>query len=54
MSGAGSNDQSEVIEFLASPATYGAHTVERIETHTSVVFLAGSRAFKLKRAVRFD
>ncbi|HEX7798101.1 MAG TPA: AAA family ATPase [Vicinamibacterales bacterium] len=49
-----SNDQSEVIEFLASPATYGAATVERIDTHTSVVFLAGSRAYKLKRAVHFD
>jgi len=49
-----SNDQSEVIEFLASPATYGAGTVERIDTHTSVVFLAGSGAYKLKRAVLFD
>src|SRR5215475_2144331 len=47
-------DQSEAIEFLASPATYGAATVERIDTHTSVVFLAGSRAYKLKRAVKFD
>src|SRR5262249_35705724 len=47
-------DQSEAIEFLASPATYGGATVERIDTHTSVVFLAGSRAYKLKRAVKFD
>jgi aminoglycoside phosphotransferase family enzyme/predicted kinase len=28
--------------------------VERAETHASVVFLAGQRAYKLKRAVRFD
>jgi aminoglycoside phosphotransferase family enzyme/predicted kinase len=27
---------------------------ERIETHASIVFLAGTRAYKLKRAVRFD
>jgi aminoglycoside phosphotransferase family enzyme/predicted kinase len=48
------DDQSEVIEFLASPVTYGVATVDRIDTHTSVVFLAGSRAYKLKRAVHFD
>jgi aminoglycoside phosphotransferase family enzyme/predicted kinase len=48
------NDQSEVIEFLASPATYGAASVERLDTHTSIVFLAGARAYKLKRAVQFD
>jgi uncharacterized protein len=28
--------------------------VERIDTHASVVFLAGEHAYKLKRAVRFD
>ena len=28
--------------------------VERIDTHASIVFLAGARAYKLKRAVRFD
>src|SRR5215471_1346840 len=48
------SDQSEVIEFLASSTTHGSATVERIDTHTSVVFLAGSRAYKLKRAVHFD
>ena len=47
-------DQSAVIDFLASPATHGGGAVERIDTHTSVVFLAGPRAYKLKRAVRFD
>ncbi|HEX5110201.1 MAG TPA: AAA family ATPase [Vicinamibacterales bacterium] len=47
-------DQREVIEFLASPSTHGGHAVERIETHSAIVFLAGSRALKLKRAVRFD
>jgi aminoglycoside phosphotransferase family enzyme/predicted kinase len=47
-------DQSEVVEFLAAPATHGGLPVERIETHASVVFLAGARALKLKRAVRYD
>jgi aminoglycoside phosphotransferase family enzyme/predicted kinase len=28
--------------------------VERIDTHASIIFLAGSHAFKLKRAVRYD
>lgn len=47
-------DQAAVIAFLADPATYGVGSVERIDTHTAVVFLAGDRAFKLKRAVRFS
>ncbi|MEO8070566.1 MAG: AAA family ATPase [Acidobacteriota bacterium] len=47
-------DQSEVLAFLASPSTHGGAPVERLETHASVVFLAGPRAWKLKRAVRYD
>lgn len=47
-------DQTAVVEFLASPATHGGEVVERIDTHASVVFLAGARAWKLKRAVRYD
>ena len=47
-------DQSEVVEFLQSPDAHGGAPVERVDTHTAVVFLAGSRALKLKRAVRFD
>ena len=47
-------DQSEVVAFLESPATHGAQAVERVDTHASVVFLAGDRALKLKRAVRYD
>ena len=47
-------DQTAVIEFLASPSTHGGASVERIETHTAIVFLAGTRAYKLKRAVLFD
>lgn len=47
-------DQEEVITFLASPATHEGAAVERLETHASIVFLAGPRAWKLKRAVRYD
>jgi aminoglycoside phosphotransferase family enzyme/predicted kinase len=47
-------DQSDVVAFLSSPATHGGAAVERIETHASIVFLAGARALKLKRAVRYD
>lgn len=47
-------DQAAVIEFLAASATHDGASVERIETHISIVFLAGPRAWKLKRAVQFD
>ena len=49
-------DQRAVIAWLATPAAYGAgiDTVDRIDTHSSVIFLAGDRAYKLKRAVRYD
>jgi aminoglycoside phosphotransferase family enzyme len=47
-------DQSDVVAFLSSPAAHGGARVERIDTHTSIVFLAGQRAWKLKRAVRYD
>ena len=47
-------DQTEVVRFLTSPSTHGGVSVERIDTHSAVIFLAGQRAYKLKRAVRFD
>src|SRR5262245_25053569 len=49
-------EQREVIAFLSEPANYGLQAdapIERCETHASIVFLAGERAYKLKRAVRF-
>lgn len=46
-------DQSAVAQFLADPRTWGVDRVERIDTHGAMVFLAGERAYKLKRAVRF-
>lgn len=47
-------DQHAIVEFLSNPAAHRGATVERIDTHSAIVFLAGSRALKLKRAVRFD
>jgi aminoglycoside phosphotransferase family enzyme/predicted kinase len=48
-------DQSAVLRLLADPATYGPEVtqVERIDTHGAVVFLAGTRAYKIKRAVAY-
>ena len=48
------DDQRETIAFLSRPSSYGAgiERVELIETHVSLVFLAGESAYKLKRAVK--
>jgi aminoglycoside phosphotransferase family enzyme/predicted kinase len=48
------SDQAEVIAFLMSPDSYpdGVEQVARIDTHCAIVFLAGNRAYKLKRAVK--
>jgi len=46
--------QRDVVDYLMEPSTHGGAPVERIDTHSAIVFLAGSRALKLKRAVRFD
>jgi aminoglycoside phosphotransferase family enzyme/predicted kinase len=46
-------DQSDVMAFLNSPTAHGGTAVERIDTHTSIVFLTGHRAWKMKRAVRY-
>jgi len=49
--------QEEVAAFLSEPASYGESpgtTVERFDTHASLIFLVGARAFKMKRAVAFS
>jgi aminoglycoside phosphotransferase family enzyme/predicted kinase len=48
------DSQREVFAFMANPATHGGAPVRRIDTHSAVVFLAGDRAFKIKRAVRYS
>src|SRR5262245_11362498 len=45
--------QEAVFALLADPATHDGAAVRRIDTHAASVFLAGARAFKVKRAVRF-
>jgi uncharacterized protein len=46
-------DQKAVTKLLLDPKTYGtAGSVEAIETHISRIFLAGERAYKMKRAVK--
>jgi hypothetical protein len=45
--------QQAVFNFLGAPATHGGARVARIDTHAASVFLAGERALKVKRAVRF-
>ena len=45
--------QAGVLKFLGEPATHGNRQVRRIDTHANIVFLAGDRALKVKRAVRF-
>ncbi len=47
------DSQKEVFGFLADPHTHGGQSVQRIDTHAASVFLAGDRALKVKRAVRF-
>lgn len=52
-------DQSAVMRFMGDPASHNlpAHgvdaSVQRIDTHGAAVFLAGDRAYKVKRAVCF-
>jgi aminoglycoside phosphotransferase family enzyme len=46
--------QAEVIAFLSDPSAYACGgPVDRFETHANLVFLAGSDAWKIRRAVRF-
>src|SRR5262249_34718139 len=47
------DSQQPVFALLADPATHGGKAVKRIDAHAASVFLAGARALKVKRAVRF-
>jgi uncharacterized protein len=46
-------NQSDAIAFLKDLLTSRGAEVELISTHASLIFLAGDRAFKLKRAVHY-
>ena len=46
--------QTDVISFLSDPRNHGeTETVQRIDTHAAIVFLAGPLAYKIKRAVSY-
>jgi aminoglycoside phosphotransferase family enzyme/predicted kinase len=47
--------QAKVLNFMGRPEAYtpSPTTVERIETHASIVWLAGDFAYKVKRAVKY-
>ena len=47
-------DQSATIALLRAAETHGGASVSRIDTHGAVVFIAGERVYKLKRAVKFS
>jgi aminoglycoside phosphotransferase family enzyme/predicted kinase len=47
------DDQQAAAAFLRDPSSYGVTgPVEVIETHISLIFLVGQRAYKMKRAVK--
>jgi aminoglycoside phosphotransferase family enzyme/predicted kinase len=48
--------QSQALDFLSRGASFGSpgETPRRIDTHISVVFLIGDRAFKMKRALKLS
>ncbi|PVB63148.1 bifunctional aminoglycoside phosphotransferase/ATP-binding protein [Labrenzia sp. 011] len=45
--------QDEVLKFLETLPPEGSGGVKRIDTHANIVFLTGSKAYKVKRAVKF-
>ena len=45
--------QDSLFIALMDPKLHDGHPVRRIDTHAASVFLAGTRALKIKRAVRF-
>ena len=52
--GPGDAEQAATLRLLGDAATYGGKVeVERIDTHGAIVFLAGARAYKVKRAVAY-
>ena len=46
--------QEQIITFLSKPGTLCAAAPEIVETHASIVFLAETHAYKLKRAVCYS
>jgi len=55
ISGGEAVDQAKLLDFMGQRDAYdpAPAAVDRIETHASVVFLAGPLAYKVKKAVRY-
>src|SRR4051794_3120757 len=55
-SGRDSSLSPALVTWLSTPDAYPHRPadIERVETHISCVFLAGSEVYKLKKPVRFD
>ncbi|MGI8724170.1 MAG: AAA family ATPase [Methyloceanibacter sp.] len=53
--GADDSLQANVLNFMGRPEAYAllSAAVDRIETHASIVFLAGDYAYKVKKAVKY-
>src|SRR5437868_846203 len=50
------DEQRDIVAWLSTPAAYDlppSASVSRHETHGAFVFLAGDRAYKLKRAIKY-
>ena len=48
------DEHARVVAFLSDPAAHGGAAVEVAQTHGALVFLAGDRAYKLKRDISYD
>ncbi|WP_184805777.1 AAA family ATPase [Nitrospirillum iridis] len=46
-------DQAATVALLGDPATHQGLPVDRIDTDGAIIFLAGDRAYKVRRAVQF-
>ncbi len=48
--------QVQIVRWLSDPANHGSPPggVRRIETHAAMIFLAGDRAYKMKRNVKYN
>ena len=47
--------QEAILAFLGAGSAFAGHGPPvRVDTHAASIFLSGTRAWKLKRAVRFD
>src|SRR6266508_6954173 len=53
--GEADSPHAKLLNFMGRPEAYDTQpaTVERIDTHASIVFLAGPFAYKVKRAVKY-